>query len=98
MIRPCILVLMRRRLRPGLPRILRRNGLDFGNAVRGSLMSKPMFVTLPFLLLLMDHVLWDRLRATPWRALLEKVPLLLLAFGSIYAMGPLRDRLEAARS
>jgi tetratricopeptide (TPR) repeat protein len=42
------------------------------------LMAKPMLVTLPFVLLLLDY--WPLRRAPPWRhALLEKLPLLALS-------------------
>lgn len=45
-----------------------------------SLMSKPMLVTLPLLLLLMDHLLFDRFRDGQWQTILvEKLPLLLLS-------------------
>jgi tetratricopeptide (TPR) repeat protein len=51
------------------------------------LMSKPMLVTLPFLLLLLDYwplrrVASDRWRVTSGRLILEKVPFLLLAAAS----------------
>jgi len=49
------------------------------------LMSKPMLVTMPFVLLLLDF--WplrrfDRLNPIPWRLVLEKIPLLLMAVAS----------------
>jgi hypothetical protein len=53
-----------------------------------ALLSKPMLVTLPVLMLLLDVWPLRRLaadaspRATPWSLLLEKVPLLLLAAGT----------------
>ena len=49
-------------------------------AFAGGLMSKPMIVTLPFALLLLDFWPLARWRQTKWRALvLEKSPFLLLA-------------------
>jgi tetratricopeptide (TPR) repeat protein len=49
------------------------------------LMSKPMLVTLPFVLLLLDYWPLRRLEFGPlfsWRVILEKIPFLLLAFCS----------------
>jgi Tfp pilus assembly protein PilF len=43
------------------------------------LMAKPMLVTLPLVLLLLDHWPLERLRRAPGRALWEKLPLLALA-------------------
>ena len=48
-----------------------------------SLLSKPMLVTLPFLLLLLDH--WPLRRVADRRLFLEKVPLLLLSLLSSVA-------------
>jgi len=45
------------------------------------LMAKPMLVTLPFVLLLLDYWPLDRFRLG-WRLVLEKVPFFLLALGS----------------
>jgi len=47
--------------------------------------SKPMAVTLPFLLLLLDAWPLGRLRAAPGRCLAEKLPLLALAAGTAAA-------------
>lgn len=48
-----------------------------------SLMAKPMLVTLPLVMLLMDRYLFDRTGGSGWRrALLEKLPLLLLALAA----------------
>jgi Flp pilus assembly protein TadD len=45
-----------------------------------SLLAKPMLVTLPFMLLLLDHWPLRRMETWPWRKLVvEKVPFLLLA-------------------
>ena len=52
------------------------------------LLSKPMLVTLPLVLLLLDYWplgRWNRLGPVPWRVLVEKVPLLLLAAASCVA-------------
>ncbi len=50
------------------------------------LMAKPMLVTLPFVLLLLDFWPLRRLRdGTAWRLVLEKIPLLLLVAGSCLA-------------
>jgi Flp pilus assembly protein TadD len=47
------------------------------------LMSKPMLVTLPFALLLLDYWPLNRWPARPWRALvIEKLPFFVLAIGS----------------
>jgi tetratricopeptide (TPR) repeat protein len=43
------------------------------------LMSKPMLVTLPFVLLLLDYWPLDRIRGQLWRRVLEKVPLIILS-------------------
>lgn len=47
-----------------------------------SLMAKPMWVTLPFLLLALDHWPLERLRDAPLRRLAEKLPLLALSAAS----------------
>jgi protein O-mannosyl-transferase len=44
------------------------------------LMSKPMLVTLPFVLLLLDY--WPLERKISWRLVVEKIPLFVLAAGS----------------
>jgi hypothetical protein len=50
-----------------------------------ALMAKPMAVTLPFTLLLLDLWPFDRLRTVGWRRLvLEKVPFFLLTVGSCW--------------
>lgn len=47
------------------------------------LMSKPMLVTLPFLLLLLDY--WPLGRSTSWRLVVEKIPLFAMAISSSVA-------------
>ena len=47
--------------------------------------AKPMAVTLPGVLLLLDAWPLGRLRARPWRCLLEKLPLAALAAGTAWA-------------
>jgi protein O-mannosyl-transferase len=48
------------------------------------LMSKPMLVTLPFVLLLLDYWPLHRIRGLWWKRVLEKIPLFMLsAFSSI---------------
>ncbi len=49
------------------------------------LMSKPMLVTMPFVLLLLDYWPLGRLQATWRRLIVEKIPLLLLAAASCLA-------------
>jgi tetratricopeptide (TPR) repeat protein len=44
------------------------------------LMSKPMLVTLPFVLLLLDY--WPLKRKITWRLLIEKIPFFILSFAS----------------
>lgn len=74
-----------------------------------SLMSKPMLVTLPMLMLLMDHLLFDRISNGRWQTVLaEKVPLLLLSAvisaltiaaqkgGQALAPAPLLNRIQLA--
>jgi protein O-mannosyl-transferase len=62
--------------KPGIARYLLVAAL-FGMGV----MAKPMVVTLPFVLLLLDY--WPLRRALPWRALcLEKLPLMALSAAS----------------
>ena len=66
--------------RTGLLR--RRSGFYYFLAVVSfafGLMSKPMLVTLPFVLLLLDYWPFQRLRTLPARVLLEKLPFLLLS-------------------
>jgi tetratricopeptide (TPR) repeat protein len=43
------------------------------------LMSKPMLVTLPFVLLLLDYWPFDRLKGQVWKRVLEKLPLIALS-------------------
>jgi tetratricopeptide (TPR) repeat protein len=43
------------------------------------LMSKPMLVTLPFVLLLLDYWPLDRIKGEAWKRLLEKIPLVALS-------------------
>ena len=53
-------------------------------ALACGLMSKPMLVTLPFVLLLLDHWPLDRIRGRFWKRVAEKIPLLgLSAISSI---------------
>ena len=49
------------------------------------LMSKPMLVTLPFVLLLLDYWPLDRIRGQLWTRVLEKTPLIALSVGSSLA-------------
>ena len=50
-----------------------------------ALMSKPMAVTLPFLLFVLDFWPLNRFNRIPWkRLILEKIPLLLLALGTAF--------------
>ena len=46
------------------------------------LLSKPMLVTLPFVLLLLDYWPLNRLRGQLWTRVLEKLPLIALSVGS----------------
>src|SRR5207244_11453250 len=48
-------------------------------ALACGLMSKPMLVTLPFVLLLFDHWPLERIRRRFWKRVLEKLPLLALS-------------------
>ncbi len=91
---------------------IRRGGVVRGMLVvlwfAASLLAKPMFVTLPFVLLLLDH--WPLARATPLaRRVLEKTPLLLLCAassvvtylaqehgGAMRVTNPLDDRIRNA--
>jgi tetratricopeptide (TPR) repeat protein len=43
------------------------------------LMSKPMLVTLPFVLLLLDYWPLDRIKDQFWKCVLEKIPLIMLS-------------------
>jgi protein O-mannosyl-transferase len=43
------------------------------------LMSKPMLVTLPFVLLLLDYWPLDRIKGEVWKRVLEKIPLIALS-------------------
>jgi tetratricopeptide (TPR) repeat protein len=43
------------------------------------LMSKPMLVTLPFVLLLLDYWPLDRIKGRGWKRVLEKIPLIALS-------------------
>src|SRR5262249_34262631 len=68
-----------------------------------SLLSKPMLITLPFVLLLLDYWPLRRLepgtaRTAPGRLILEKVPLFLLALGISVVTVLARDRTAAAVS
>jgi protein O-mannosyl-transferase len=49
------------------------------------LMSKPMLVTSPFVLLLLDYWPLDRIRDQLWKRVLEKLPLIALSAGSSIA-------------
>jgi tetratricopeptide (TPR) repeat protein len=49
------------------------------------LMSKPMLVTLPFVLLLLDYWPLDRIKGQLWKRVLEKIPLIVLSVGSSLA-------------
>jgi protein O-mannosyl-transferase len=49
------------------------------------LMSKPMLVTLPFVLLLLDYWPLDRIRGQLWKRVWEKIPLIALSVGSSIA-------------
>jgi tetratricopeptide (TPR) repeat protein len=60
-----------------LPRIARYLVMIFVFAC--GLMSKPMLVTLPFLLLLLDYWPLSRIKGQFWKRLLEKVPLIALS-------------------
>src|SRR5437773_3497049 len=50
-------------------------------------MSKPMLVTLPFVLLLLDHWPLDRIRGRFWKRVAEKIPL--LALSAVSSIGTL---------
>ena len=56
-------------------------------ALACGLMSKPMLVTLPFVLLLLDHWPLDRIRGRFWKRVAEKIPL--LALSAISSIGTL---------
>jgi Flp pilus assembly protein TadD len=65
------------------------------------LMSKPMLVTLPFILLLLDYWPLKRLEFGPkfsWRLILEKIPFLALATGSCVITFIVQDRSGAVTS
>ena len=49
------------------------------------LMSKPMLVTLPFVLLLLDYWPLDRIKGQVWKRILEKIPLIALSAASSIA-------------
>jgi protein O-mannosyl-transferase len=49
------------------------------------LMSKPMLVTLPFVLLLLDYWPLNRLKGEVWKRVFEKIPLIALSAGSSIA-------------
>jgi cytochrome c-type biogenesis protein CcmH/NrfG len=49
------------------------------------LMSKPMLVTLPFVLLLLDYWPLDRIKGQVWKRILEKIPLIALSAASSMA-------------
>jgi tetratricopeptide (TPR) repeat protein len=66
-----------------------------------ALMSKPMVVTLPFVLLLLDYWPLGRLQFGPqfsWRPVLEKVPFLVLAAGSSLVTFLVQERTGAVAS
>ena len=56
-------------------------------ALACGLMSKPMLVTLPFVLLLLDHWPLDRIRGRFWKRVAEKIPL--LALSAVSSIGTL---------
>jgi protein O-mannosyl-transferase len=60
-----------------LPRIRRYLVVVFVFAC--GLMSKPMLVTLPFVLLLLDYWPLDRIKGQVWKRVLEKLPLIMLS-------------------
>jgi protein O-mannosyl-transferase len=60
-----------------LPRVGRYLVLVFVFAC--GLMSKPMLVTLPFVLLLLDYWPLDRIKGQLWKRLVEKIPLIALS-------------------
>jgi tetratricopeptide (TPR) repeat protein len=60
-----------------LPRIRRYLVVVFVFAC--GLMSKPMLVTLPFVLLLLDYWPLDRIKGQVWKRVLEKIPLIMLS-------------------
>ena len=66
--------------------VRRGRGWQYGLALlafAGGLMAKPMVVTLPLVLLLLDHWPYNRYRVERfWPLLLEKAPFFLLAFGA----------------
>jgi protein O-mannosyl-transferase len=66
-----------------LPRIRRYLVVVFVFAC--GLMSKPMLVTLPFVLLLLDYWPLDRIKEQVWKRVLEKIPLIALSVVSSIA-------------
>jgi tetratricopeptide (TPR) repeat protein len=66
-----------------LPRITRYLVVAFVLAC--GLMSKPMLVTLPFVLLLLDYWPLDRIKGQVWKRILEKIPLIALSAASSIA-------------
>jgi tetratricopeptide (TPR) repeat protein len=56
-----------------------RRYLVVGFVLACGLMAKPMLVTLPFVLLLLDYWPLDRIRGQVWRRALEKIPLIALS-------------------
>ncbi len=60
-----------------LPRLARYLLVVFAFAC--GLMSKPMLVTLPFVLLLLDYWPLERIRGQVWKCALEKIPLIALS-------------------
>ena len=71
-----ILAYLRYTAKPGIARYLPVTGL-----FALGLMAKPMLVTLPFVLLLLDYWPLDRIRPG-WRLIWEKLPLIVMAGGS----------------
>lgn len=61
----------------GSPKVGRYLAVAF--LVACGLMSKPMLVTLPFVLLLLDYWPLDRIKNQFWKCVLEKIPLIMLS-------------------
>ena len=59
------------------PRV--RRYLLVGFVFACGLMSKPMLVTMPFVLLLLDYWPFDRIKGQLWKCVLEKIPLIALS-------------------
>ncbi len=92
-----------RYVNPPSPR-LRRTGIFYGLSLLFfalGLMSKPMVVTLPFVLLLLDYWPLRRLEPGPnfaWRPVLEKIPFFVLAAGSSLVTFLVQERTGAVAS